>query len=86
MNTSKASILVWNDLDSPNWNSSWRSQALVFDPPVFFTGMFEMDGVVYAIGEKINSANLRTASMFQYHIIDDDRRDLKLLVNSMLIN
>ncbi|KAF7495399.1 hypothetical protein SSS_07636 [Sarcoptes scabiei] len=79
MNTSKASILVWNDLDSPNWNSSWRSQALVFDPPVFFTGMFEMDGVVYAIGEKINSANLRTASMFQYHIIDDDRRDLKLL-------
>ncbi|KAH9413981.1 hypothetical protein DERP_012358, partial [Dermatophagoides pteronyssinus] len=76
----KSPILIWNNLDAINWNQSWRTKLLDFEPPVRFTGMFEMNGIVYAIGEQIHSNSVRRiGKMYQYYVTDNDGRNFKEL-------
>ena len=84
-------ILIWNNLDATNWNTSWRSKLLHFDPPVRFTGMFEMNGIVYAIGESTNdnhshSISRRIGKMYRYYVTENDGRDFKELVSVIRIS
>ena len=58
-------VLAWNTLDTKNWNSSWRYKDI--GDQVVFTGMFEMNGIVYAIGETKNSIE-RVGKIYRYHI------------------
>ena len=81
----KSPILIWNNLDAINWNQSWRTKLLDFEPPVRFTGMFEMNGIVYAIGEQIHSNSVRRiGKMYQYYVTDNDGRNFKELVRIIL--
>lgn len=94
MSPSSPPILTWNNLDVTNWNASWRSKVLQFDPPVIFTGMFEMNGVIYAVGEEqrqnyrkngIGQHPKRIGQMFRYYVTENDGRDFKMMVIMMIL-
>ncbi|KAH9388435.1 hypothetical protein TYRP_023501, partial [Tyrophagus putrescentiae] len=77
-------LLTWNFLDTSSWNSSWRSRVLTHAHPTVYTGMFEMNGIVYAIGESRVSAkrgggeaSKRIGKMYRYYVTEDDGRDLR---------
>ena len=86
-------LLTWNTLDSTSWNSSWRSRVLTHNHPVVYTGMFEMNGIVYAIGESRlplpNGKIKRIGKMYRYYVTEDDGRDLretvKFVCNSSIL-
>lgn len=50
--------------------------------PVVYTGMFEMNGIVYAIGEtRLPAASggkpKRVGKIYRYYVTEDDERDLR---------
>ncbi|CAG2112346.1 unnamed protein product [Medioppia subpectinata] len=66
-------VLAWNSMDTKNWNSSWRYKDI--GDRVVYTGMFEMNGIVYAIGETKNSIE-RVGKIYRYHILGNNDRKL----------
>ncbi len=76
-------LLTWNTLDTDSWNTSWRSRLLTHAQPVVYTGMFEMNGIVYAIGETRPVAasegrgSKRIGKMYRYYVTKDGGRDLR---------
>ena len=74
-------LLTWNSLHTTSWNSSWRSRILSHNYPVIYTGMFEMNGIVYAIGESRQPSSdgklRRVGKMYRYHVTENDGRDLR---------
>ncbi|XP_054166896.1 uncharacterized protein LOC128964335 [Oppia nitens] len=66
-------VLAWNSLDTKNWNSSWRYKDI--GDQVVYTGMFEMNGIVYAIGETKNSIE-RVGKVYRYHMAGHNDRKL----------
>lgn len=93
-------VLTWNSLETGQWNSSWRSKVLkVPGEPgahsghqlplmVTFTGMFEMNGVVYAIGEREEDGGGagvgRVGRMYRYFVTNADGRDLQETVSGLV--
>ena len=85
-------LLTWNSLDTSSWNSSWRSRVLTHAHPTVYTGMFEMNGIVYAIGESRvasskrgggGKASKRIGKMYRYYVTEDDGRDLRETVSGI---
>lgn len=74
------SVLAWNSLDTKNWNSSWRYKDL--GDQVVYTGMFEMNGIVYAVGEMKNSIE-RVGRIYRYHIQGRNNRKLTDTVSTI---
>lgn len=73
--------LAWNSLDTKNWNESWRYRDI--GHKVLYTGMFEMNGIVYAIGEMENSVE-RVGRIYRYHISGANNR--KLTATNQLVS
>ena len=82
--SSTSALLTWNTLDTNQWNTSWKSRIIVSPYPITYTGMFEMNGIVYAIGEHRlvdrNGNIRRIGKMFRYYVTEDDGRNLREMV------
>jgi hypothetical protein len=74
--------LAWNSLDTKNWNESWRYKDI--GDKITYTGMFEMNGIIYAIGEVKNNVE-RVGKIFRYHISDGKSRKLTQTVSRLSI-